>query len=436
MAKSGAEKELAKIHEAAADVAAEEIGVHTFEIGGRKKAAGQDAVAEAGGETLDLILDGGEHVDFGSIRDVTVGPGDVFAGGCARGSEESWLREEDEWGAGTMAAARGFFGCGYFFEAAGQVHGCGAQAGGRSPRNGIAERIVDLEDAGAGAETQELTAIAWREMVAGNLQKLARGDIAENQVIGGEGREGFDARRGVDLPAKRREIFAEGIGDGLRSALWNGPADGMSGDCEDHTECAGERLIERKKRVGGETGEECASAIGLEAASDGLSGEKSVQPETRHQQGMTGDGGKRAKDFRGEVAPMLDERLHKFEPGSAVRTERLSGCIEIAIEQDCGAVIERLRERGGRLNPREAMVVQRQRREERRAHGEGMHGRSEVVDEAGERQFHGARGATGSCFGFEYVDFEAGLSQDDGRRESVGTGADYAGFGDGRHSNL
>ena len=61
LAAGGAEEELAEIHGAADDVAADEVGVHGFERGGGRNVAGEDAVAEAGGEALDLLLDALEH---------------------------------------------------------------------------------------------------------------------------------------------------------------------------------------------------------------------------------------------------------------------------------------------------------------------------------------------------------------------------------------
>ena len=54
MAPGGAEEELTEVHGAAGDIAANEVGVHFFQLGGRENAASEDAIAEAGSETLDL----------------------------------------------------------------------------------------------------------------------------------------------------------------------------------------------------------------------------------------------------------------------------------------------------------------------------------------------------------------------------------------------
>ncbi len=47
-----------KRHGTAHNIAADQIGVARFEIGGSQRMARQNARAEAGGEALDLLLDG------------------------------------------------------------------------------------------------------------------------------------------------------------------------------------------------------------------------------------------------------------------------------------------------------------------------------------------------------------------------------------------
>ena len=92
-----AEEKLAKVDSAAANVPTDKIGVHGFERGGRGDMAGEDGGAEAGGEALDLgfeAVEGGFGVGFrGTVGDVAVCPGDVFACGCAGGVEEGGLAE-------------------------------------------------------------------------------------------------------------------------------------------------------------------------------------------------------------------------------------------------------------------------------------------------------------------------------------------------------
>ena len=50
-----------------------------------------------------------------------------------------------------------------------------------------------------------------------------------------------------------------------------------------------------------------------------------------------------------------------------------------------------------------------------------MHRRSEVVQETRQSQRQGARRAAGLWLGFEDLNLQAGLRQNDGRRQTVGT---------------
>jgi hypothetical protein len=53
---------LAKIHYAAPNVTAYQIGIHRFKLRGRKDPPRQNALAEPGSEALNLILQLLEHV--------------------------------------------------------------------------------------------------------------------------------------------------------------------------------------------------------------------------------------------------------------------------------------------------------------------------------------------------------------------------------------
>ena len=61
-AAGGAEEELTQVGCAANDVAADEVGVHGLKRGGGEDVTGEDTVAEARGEALDLGFEAWEHV--------------------------------------------------------------------------------------------------------------------------------------------------------------------------------------------------------------------------------------------------------------------------------------------------------------------------------------------------------------------------------------
>lgn len=142
---------------------------------------------------------------------------------------------------------------------------------------------------------------------------------------------------------------------------------------------------------------------------------------------MAGKKVKGLEDLGGKLAPMGDERLHQTAPGFCVPAERGLGVVEITLEGDGRAVVEGMGERGRRVNPPEAVGMQRQGRKERRTGGERMDSRSEIVEEAGEGELKGAGGAARLRFGLEDVDAKASLRKDDGGGEAVGASADDGG---------
>ena len=92
------------------------------------------------------------------------------------------------------------------------------------------------------------------------------------------------------------------------------------------------------------------------------------------------------------------------------------------------AIVEGMRQRCRRINPLEAIVRERQRIEERRSDGHGMHGRAKVVVESRKRQFHGACAAARLGFRLEYVHAQTGLRQHNRSRQPVGACANHACF--------
>src|SRR6202035_2177800 len=89
VAPGGAEEELAQVHGAAGNVAADEVGVHCFQCGGSENAAGEDAIAEARCEALDLQFESFKHVDRGTVGNVAVSPSDVLPCRGTGGVEEA-----------------------------------------------------------------------------------------------------------------------------------------------------------------------------------------------------------------------------------------------------------------------------------------------------------------------------------------------------------
>ena len=211
----GAEDKLSGRDGAAADVAADEVGVGSLEAGGRGDVASENGAGETGSEALDLGFEAREHVFGAAVRHVAVGPGDVLAGGRAGGIEEGGLGEQDEGTRGGAAGGHGGLGGGDLLEGAAEVNGGGKGAVGRGPGDGSGEGVVDLEDSGAVVEGGELAAVGGDEggFAGGEVEKLARGDVGEDEVGAGEIGEAVDGRAGVDASAVCGKAGGECIGE-------------------------------------------------------------------------------------------------------------------------------------------------------------------------------------------------------------------------------
>src|SRR5487761_1048874 len=107
------------------------------------------------------------------------------------------------------------------------------------------------------------------------------------------------------------------------------------------------------------------------ASSDRLSRLQPDHPEARHQQWMTRQERNRTEYFGSEFRPVLDEGAHELVPCRTIAAERSGRCREIAMQQHCGAIVQGMRESGGRVNPLQAVIAERQRRKEWRRRAQG-----------------------------------------------------------------
>src|SRR5262249_3289600 len=89
-------EELLERDDAGRDVATDEIRIAVFEIGWREYRTGEHALIEAGCEPFNLALDRRQHIETGSLGDVTVGPRCMAPRGCPRRIEQTRLRQQNE----------------------------------------------------------------------------------------------------------------------------------------------------------------------------------------------------------------------------------------------------------------------------------------------------------------------------------------------------
>lgn len=122
--------------------------------------------------------------------------------------------------------------------------------------------------------------------------------------------------------------------------------------------------------------------------------------------------------------PLCFEWADKFSIGVSIHAKRLAGLLD-GVVQDCGAaIVKRMGERVGRMNPLKTVLVQRQCPQERRSDCHRMHGGTYVVQETGQRQFTRARSTTDAFLCFQHEDGSAGASKNDRGSQSIRAGAD------------
>ena len=142
-------KKLTDIHDAASNVAADEIRVHVLEVGGRKDAARQYAITEAGSEALNLVFEFLQHVDSRSVGHMAVSPCRVLTRGSARTIEKTGLSEKNERTIWMPAAAHGLFRISNLLKGSAEMQACSLQTLAGFPGDGRTQRVIDLERGGA-----------------------------------------------------------------------------------------------------------------------------------------------------------------------------------------------------------------------------------------------------------------------------------------------
>src|SRR5439155_23436116 len=80
-----------------------------------------------------------------------------------------------------------------------------------------------------------------------------------------------------------------------------------------------------------------------------------------------------------QVLPTRDERVHQRVPGSRIRTDPAFHGARGALEHGSRAVLERVDDRGGWMDPFQAVLVQRQAAEDRRTDAAWMDRGAAVV---------------------------------------------------------
>ena len=250
---------LAQVGRAAVDVAADVVGVLGLERrpGPRTDRAEHD-VAEAGREPLDLGLD----------RRRSCRPSSRWARGSTptacdsppargRGRPGSAGRRARRAAAGWPPRADRRLGRGDLGQRAADVHGAGPAALLGRPRHRGRERVVDLEHArrrsGSGRAPPGSAAAAASPQIARSWRGVTSKSTARDRGRSASERTSWP---GADLAAQRAQVGRHRLGDRLRAAARDRPADGVAERQQHEREGRRGRTVERAHRVRAHPGEE------------------------------------------------------------------------------------------------------------------------------------------------------------------------------------
>src|SRR6185369_12642460 len=140
---------------------------------------------------------------------------------------------------------------------------------------------------------------------------------------------------------------------------------------------------------------------------------------------MTRDVRDRTQELVPELVRVPDQRPEEASPSPAILSaETACGGADRSLEDHSPPAVERMRDRGVRVDEFDAVCGQVDRLEERRRDGEWQDRRADIVAEPGEGQLRGPRPATGLGGGFVDADRASGTGKGDRGGEAVRSGTD------------
>ncbi len=195
--------------------------------------------------------------------------------------------------------------------------------------------------------------------------ELARRHVAEHGARLRQLIECLDASVAHDLAADGSEIVREHVGQPLRSAAHDRPTIRVRGDDQRETISRRRHAVDRHDAVGGDACEHRASALVVERGlGKSFGGPNGLPAEAGEQHRLPY--AERAEQCEHEVVGAVDEWRDELAIFLSIRgAERVGRLIEGASADDCGPVVERMRERRVGVNELDAALGERKRCEER-----------------------------------------------------------------------
>ena len=193
--------------------------------------------------------------------------------------------------------------------------------------------------------------VAGGEPVCRELEHLSRRHVEEHRTRAREVGERRDARPGLDPGAERAQLRDEGIGEPAGAAANDGPAVRVAENPEHDPEGGGSSRGERQHRVRGEPREERPRTRAAEGpAREPVRGAERGQPEAREEERVARHA-QRPEHVVHQRVRAVDERAEETDPRVPVAVVEPGGRqLDGALEHHGRAVVERVRERRGRMH--------------------------------------------------------------------------------------
>ncbi len=305
------------------------------------------------------------------------------------------------------------------------MHGAGPMGVRVRPGHAAVDGEVDFERTRTTPELAEGARNSARKPIAEDGGDGFGCEIEDRHVGGRQLRRVPDRDTGLDLGAQVGQQRNHRVGDGLRSAFGNRPAVPVAGRDDAHPDCRSHRVMQRPEGMRRNTTEQSPPLVGAEYPGERGRGKHRGRAEPGQLQWVMRDPQQRAHDVLAERVEPGGRIAERTLPPRSVATESGRGLLHRAVQHTRAAAVERMHAVDLRPAPGEAVAIQVDLAEERRADGHRMDRRAVVVQQAGKDGFAAAGAAADFVGRLEDGDLHALGGQGYGGGEPVGPAADH-----------
>lgn len=275
---------------------------------------------------------------------VRVGPDGVDVSERPYGVGEVLLRDKNKRAFGHAAVRDGPLRMGNFLQRATQMHGPGASAGLVTPRHSTLDGQVDFEGRRPVCPAGVSALSTHGQSIAAQGESGERGCVEQGDTAGGQFAQGAYPDPGLNGPAEFMQAGSQGMGDSLRAAVCNWPAEAMPGCYEHERDGGASGCRQRAHRVRGDAGEQGSSPGSVPAVRDRGRGARGEDAETGESHGVSGQVERRSHQLGGQGVEMMRQRSEETPPCGSVSAETACGVVQRTLQHCCRASVEWVRQ--------------------------------------------------------------------------------------------